>query len=159
MACIVKQKRKGTDTVYVYRSESVWIPNVGPRSKRTLIGKLDPATGQIVPTGKRGRKKKEPEQPEPEASAAAEPVAADVPGEDLERIKQALMDTLAQEQQLKETMDALEQENALLREELAQMKALMGRMEQCLQDMKAAVQNSFDLCLNAFQTENTETEG
>ena len=58
---IIKQYHKDTDTTYVYESVSYWDAEKGQsRSNRKLLGKLDPETGEIVPTGKRGRKKKEP---------------------------------------------------------------------------------------------------
>ena len=58
---IIKQYHKDTDTTYVYESESYWDPELKQaRSKRTCIGKLDPSTGEIIPTGKRGRKKSSP---------------------------------------------------------------------------------------------------
>ena len=57
---IVKQYHAASDTTYVYESESYWDPvKKQGRSKRKCIGKIDPETGEIVPTGKRGRKKKE----------------------------------------------------------------------------------------------------
>lgn len=57
---IVYKHVKGTDTTYVYESESYWVPEIGQsRSKRKLIGKLDPETGNVVPCGKRGPKKKD----------------------------------------------------------------------------------------------------
>ena len=57
---IVKQYHKDTDTTYVYESTSYWDAEKGQsRSKRRVIGKIDPETGEIVPTGKRGRTKKE----------------------------------------------------------------------------------------------------
>ncbi len=60
---IIKQYHKDTDTTYVYKSESYWDPELKQaRSKRTCIGKIDPVTGQVVPTGKRGRKKTTPEK-------------------------------------------------------------------------------------------------
>ena len=62
MSCLVKSHRPNGVT-YVYRSTSVWdssrkmsIP------KRKLIGKINPETGEIVPTGKRGRRRKDTEQ-------------------------------------------------------------------------------------------------
>lgn len=55
---IIKQYHKDTDTTYVYESTSYWDPEKKQaRSSRKCIGKLDPETGKIVPTGKRGRKK------------------------------------------------------------------------------------------------------
>ena len=56
---IVKSKNKQTGITYVYESESYWDPDkMQPRNHRKLIGKLD-EEGNIVPTGSRGRKKKE----------------------------------------------------------------------------------------------------
>ena len=55
---IVNHKDKRTGVTYVYESESYWDKEKKqPRSKRTLIGKLDEATGEIIPTGRSGRKK------------------------------------------------------------------------------------------------------
>ena len=54
---IVKQYHKDTNTTYVYDSTSYWDAEKGQsRSKRKLLGKLDPQTGEIIPTGQRGRK-------------------------------------------------------------------------------------------------------
>lgn len=56
---IIKLYNKARDVTYVYESVSYWDKDKKqPRSKRKLIGKIDPATGEVVPTGKRGRKKK-----------------------------------------------------------------------------------------------------
>ena len=55
---LVKLKDKRSGTTYVYESESYWDKEKKqPRSRRKLIGKLDEETGEIVPTGKSGRKK------------------------------------------------------------------------------------------------------
>lgn len=64
---IIKQYHKDTDTTYVYESVSYWDAEKGQsRSKRRVIGKLDPVTGEIIPTGKRGRTKQENnEEPAP----------------------------------------------------------------------------------------------
>lgn len=57
---IIKQYHKDTDTTYVYESISYWDPEKKQsRSKRRVIGKLDPVTGEIIPTGKRGRPRKQ----------------------------------------------------------------------------------------------------
>ena len=59
---LVKLKDKRTGTIYVYESESYWDKEKKqPRSRRKLIGKLDEETGDIIPTGKSGRKK-DPDQ-------------------------------------------------------------------------------------------------
>lgn len=62
---LVKLKDKRSGTVYVYESESYWDKEKGqPRNKRKLIGKLD-EDGNIVPTEKSGRKKKEQQDSAP----------------------------------------------------------------------------------------------
>ena len=64
---IIKQYHKDTDTTYVYDSVSYWDAEKGQsRSKRKLLGKLDPVTGEMIPTGQRGRKKKEHPVEDPE---------------------------------------------------------------------------------------------
>lgn len=62
---LVKLKDKRTGTTYIYESESYWDKEKKqPRSHRKLIGKLDEETGEIVPTGKSGRKKSLRKKPE-----------------------------------------------------------------------------------------------
>ncbi len=59
MASIIKKLNKQTGVTYVYESESYWDKEKKqPRSRRKLIGKIDEETGEIVPTGGRGRSKK-----------------------------------------------------------------------------------------------------
>ena len=61
---IVKSKNKKTGITYVYESESYWDPEKKqPRNRRKLIGKLDDE-GNIIPTGSRGRKRKEAPEPD-----------------------------------------------------------------------------------------------
>ena len=58
MACLVHAKDKRTGIIYVYSSESYWDKEKkAPRNRRTLIGKLDPETGEIVQTDGRRRNK------------------------------------------------------------------------------------------------------
>ena len=57
---ITKSKDKRTGITYVYSSESYWDKDLkAPRNRKKLIGKIDEKTGEVVPTGKRGRKPKE----------------------------------------------------------------------------------------------------
>ena len=52
----VKVHNKARNVTYVYESISYWDKELRqPRSHRKLIGRIDPATGDIVPTGTRGR--------------------------------------------------------------------------------------------------------
>lgn len=72
---IVKLKDKRSGTTYVYESESYWDKEKKqPRSRRKLIGRLDEETGEIVPTGKSGRRKAAPGPGEGDASQ--EPITA-----------------------------------------------------------------------------------
>ena len=51
---IIKQYNKKTGTTYVYESHSYWDKERKQhRSDRKLIGKIDPETGEIVPTKKK----------------------------------------------------------------------------------------------------------
>ncbi|MCR5451901.1 MAG: hypothetical protein K6F00_04665 [Lachnospiraceae bacterium] len=60
---IIKQHDKRTGITYVYESKSYWDKEKQmSRAKRTLIGKLDPETGEIIPTDGRHRAKKDPEE-------------------------------------------------------------------------------------------------
>ena len=58
MSSIVRQTNKQTGITYVYSQESYRVPGVGPRNRRRLLGKIDPETGELVPTGKQGPKRK-----------------------------------------------------------------------------------------------------
>lgn len=56
---IIKQHDPRSHITYVYESKSYWDKDKKQsRSKRTLIGRLDETTGEIVPTDGRGRKRK-----------------------------------------------------------------------------------------------------
>lgn len=53
------QTNKKTGVTYVIESKSYWDKEKKqPRSHRTIIGKIDPDTGEVVPTKKYKRKKK-----------------------------------------------------------------------------------------------------
>ena len=54
----LKQLDKRSGLTYVYESKSYWNKEKQQsRSKRTLVGRLDPLTGEIVPTDGRGRRR------------------------------------------------------------------------------------------------------
>ena len=58
MSSIIKVFDKRSGNTYFYESESYWDKEKQqPRSRRKLIGKLDPATGEMVPTDGRGKKR------------------------------------------------------------------------------------------------------
>ena len=53
---IVKVHNKSRNITYVYESVSYWDKELKqPRSHRKLIGRIDPVTGDVVPTGKRAK--------------------------------------------------------------------------------------------------------
>jgi cell division protein FtsB len=56
---IIKQHDKRSGITYAYESISYWDKEKKQsRSKRKLIGRIDPETGEIIPTDGRGRKGK-----------------------------------------------------------------------------------------------------
>jgi len=60
MAAIVFQTDKRSGITYAYRSVSYWDKDKQQsRAKRTLIGRVDKETGEIIPTDGRGRKRKD----------------------------------------------------------------------------------------------------
>ena len=57
MSSIVKSLDRRTGIIYVYSSESYWDKEKkSPRNRRKLIGKIDPETGEMVPTSGTRRK-------------------------------------------------------------------------------------------------------
>lgn len=64
---IIKQLDKRTGITYVYESKAYWDKEKQQsRAKRTLIGKIDPETGEMIPTDGRHRKTGEPSEKEPD---------------------------------------------------------------------------------------------
>ena len=60
MVAIVHQKDKRSGITYAYQSVSYWDKaKKQSRARRTLIGRVDPQTGEIVPTDGRNRKKQD----------------------------------------------------------------------------------------------------
>lgn len=56
---IIKQHDKRSGITYAYESTSYWDKEKKQsRSKRKLIGRIDPETGEIIPTDGRGKKGK-----------------------------------------------------------------------------------------------------
>ena len=68
---IIKQTNKKTGITYVIDSESYWDKEKQqPRSRRKIIGKIDPATGDVVPTNRHQKRKAVSEGQSPSSSAA-----------------------------------------------------------------------------------------
>lgn len=114
---IVTQYHKDTNTTYVYESISYWDAEKGQsRSKRKVIGKLDPVTGEIVPTGKRGRKSKSDST---EASASSE---------DLVRLQETISTLQKEKTSLDEQLAALRRENTSLLKKNQQLEDSLNRI-------------------------------
>ena len=63
---IISQHDKRSGITYAYDSKSYWDKEKKmSRAKRTLIGRVDPNTGEIVPTDGRNRKPKVKEKKQP----------------------------------------------------------------------------------------------
>ena len=105
--------------MYVYESTSYWdADEQQSRSKRRVIGKLDPETGEIIPTGKRGRKKTrslEAEEPAPRRASEKE-------NQILIRQQQIEISTL------KEQVSSLTDENRRLRAALTKAGTLAEKL-------------------------------
>lgn len=115
---IIKQYHKDTDTTYVYESTSYWdAEKQQSRSKRRVIGKLDPETGEIIPTGKRGRKKASDSKP-------AENTPDEAVGEEKQQVLQQQIELSA----LKEQISSLVDENRQLRAALSKAGALAEKL-------------------------------
>ena len=77
----IKQYNKKTGITYVYDSHSYWDKEKKQhRSDRKLIGKIDPGTGEIVPT----RKKKDKDSPGGPDPAKIRSLEARIAGKDKE---------------------------------------------------------------------------
>lgn len=73
MAAIIHQKDKRSGITYAYESVSYWDKEKQQsRSKRTLIGRVDDKTGEIIPTDGRGRKNNETTVPAKRGPVPAE---------------------------------------------------------------------------------------
>ncbi len=119
---IEKSHNKKTGVTYVYSAESYYVPErKRTYSRRTLIGKLDPVTGEIVKTGKPGRPRKNPapasaETPVPESSLNPNHCGTAQPDASVSEIDE-----------LKERISTLEKENARL-------SGLIGSIEDILRN-------------------------
>ncbi|MCD7896192.1 MAG: hypothetical protein LUG50_05895 [Planctomycetaceae bacterium] len=100
---IVKYKNQ-SGTTYAYESISVWDPEKKQaRPKRKYLGRVDPETGEIIPTNGRGRKRKKAAEP---ADDTAQDSAADYAAQ-LEEKETRIAELEEENRQLKESRDAL----------------------------------------------------
>lgn len=119
----VRLYRKDLDVTYVYESKSYWDKEEKKhKSKRRLIGKIDPATGEIVPT--RSGKKKEA----PASEVPADAVTAEKKGSDAAESEQLIRD-------LRADNERLQKENASLKEQLGQYHAMTAKVLAVISEM------------------------
>jgi len=121
-----------TDTTYVYEIESYWDPQKKQaRSRRKVIGKLDPVTGEIIPTGKRGRKKKEVTVTN-ETDGTAESRQLSLLYEDakrtLDRQDQIILSQKEEIRDLKEKLARAESRNRSLQQALKKIRSVMDSL-------------------------------
>ena len=119
---IIDVYNKQRNVTYVYDSESYWDKDLKqPRSHRKLIGKRDPVTNEIIPTGKRGRKKSASSD---EKAAAPSDTESREPLEDALRL---IQEKDAQILNLRQELSAVEKENRIYRSTLQQASALLDK--------------------------------
>lgn len=120
---LVRYRNKKTGVTYVYESTSYWDKEKKqPRNKRKLIGRLDPATGEIVPTGSPGRRKKAPlEEDGPGVSSGS--------GGDVERLKTEIESRDSEILSLKNRIGLLERQLESSNRTLDRIHALSERGE------------------------------
>ena len=119
---IVHVYNRARGVTYVYESQSYWDKELKqPRSNRKLIGKLDPDTGEIVPTGKKGRTKQD-HQPQNKTgySVTDSKTSAD-------QTRRLLKEKDAEILSLKKQLSAAEREIANYRQLIQQAHAILGK--------------------------------
>lgn len=143
MPHICRQKNKKSGTVYVYEVDTYWDPERHmTRSHRRLIGKEDPVTGEVVPTRKRGRPSKDPEQ---QADGVAGTDAAETPEEEEKRRRdmEQRRRNAARHLQDEETIKELRMEVSKLKLQLKMIKtsfdALMVQFQECYRRLDEAL--------------------
>ena len=140
MSSIVKGYDHRTGTTYCYESVSYWDPvKKRPSAHRRCVGKVDPVTGEIVPTGKRGRPKK--------VKATAGAPAADAPANDggdtsreTSKLQKQLLESLGRIQELESKLKKAEDEKRHLEHRL-----------RCLTTTLEALKRAFANHCNAFE--------
>ena len=146
MSCLVKSRRPN-GTVYVYEQTSVWNSEKGyPIPKRTLIGKIDPSTGSIIPTRKQNRSKKSNNTgEEPKADTAVKEAVLKKAQDyaDARTIQGTLESYQNMEQgmvtQVQETLAQTERLKANLEKELAEMQRFLLELDVAIRDMQSLI--------------------
>ena len=114
---LIRQYRKATDTVYVLDAERIYDPEKKQTRyvHRRLIGKVDPSTGEVIPTGKRGRPRKDP--------------AAKNAQDEQEKVTASNGQTIAE---LTARIEQLQQELEASQEQIRSMNSIMQSIQRLL---------------------------
>ncbi len=119
MSYIVKSRNPKNGVVYVYECTSFWDADRHmSRSHRRCIGRVDPATGEVVPTGKSGRRRKDADA----TPVSVEPAAATTPSREAE-----------------ERIARMEAEAKKLNDEIGQLKYQLKRLTTSFGQLEAAL--------------------
>lgn len=106
----VRFHNKKTGITYVYEAETYYDKATKKtKAKKKLIGKIDPETGNIVPTGRKGRAPKPKAEP---VSSYTDEYVADLKA----KLDKALMDVQEKEKQRVEAVNQLRAEKKAFKE-------------------------------------------
>lgn len=119
---IIDVYNRTRNVTYVYDSTSYWDKDLKqPRSHRKLIGKRDPETGEIVPTGPRGRKKAAHDADEGGANSETADPKYSKAIETISKKDQTILE-------LRQRLAAVERENNQLRQVIAQANGILSKV-------------------------------
>ena len=127
---IVKQYDKRRNVTYFYESHSQWIPELGqPRAKRKLIGKLDPVTGKMIPTARRGMSKKS--TPDDTDNTVSEAKSAETKLiEENTELRQELVRAMQEIDDLTKTVKSLTSKNQILFTSISRISSKLKKINE-----------------------------
>ncbi len=123
MSYIAKCRNPKNGVVYVYECTSYWdSEHHVSRSHRKCIGRLDPVSGEVVPTGKSGRRRKDPDATAALTGSSGGSVTVVTPSREAE-------DRIAR----------MEAETRRLNDELSQLKSQLKRLTTSFGQLETAL--------------------
>ncbi len=131
---ILYQRNKKNGVTYVFDAQSYYVPSLHQsRKKKRLIGKLDPISGEVIPTGPRGRPRKKPLAPAEAQEAQEAPEAQREPERSaLEAAKLKLAECAQTIDQLNKTVSDLRAENAEQKRTISDLSSKIERIQRIL---------------------------
>ena len=127
---ILHQYNKKNGVTYVFEAESYYVPSLHQsRKKKRLIGKLDPVSGEVIPTGPRGRPRKNPIEPGEAMESNGKP---DISA--LESAKKRLAECAQTIDQLNKTISDLKAENAEHRKTISDLTSKIERIQRIISE-------------------------